>query len=61
MTAEQLANLSRMDEDDENLTDDLARQLGVEADYNHRRYNDLDITVGLAEIDDHSPRLVLDF
>ncbi|XP_064104431.1 protein scribble homolog isoform X4 [Macrobrachium nipponense] len=50
MTPDQLANLSRLD-DVEEMADDLAQQFGVvvTSDYDHRRYNDIDILAGLNE------------
>nr|XP_045596053.1 protein scribble homolog isoform X4 [Procambarus clarkii] len=57
MTAEELANLSRLD-DVEEMADDLAHQFGVNSEYDHRKYNDYDLKEGLREIieDDNSKR-----
>ncbi|XP_069187985.1 protein lap4 isoform X18 [Procambarus clarkii] len=57
MTAEELANLSRLD-DVEEMADDLAHQFGVNSEYDHRKYNDYDLKEGLKEIieDDNSKR-----
>ncbi|XP_071512746.1 protein lap4-like isoform X5 [Panulirus ornatus] len=51
MTAEQLANLSRL-EDIEEMADDLAQQFGVNNKYDHHKYNDQDIMDGLKETKD---------
>lgn len=51
MTADQLANLSRLD-DVEEMADDLAHQFGVTSDYDHRKYNEHDIIQGLKEVGD---------
>lgn len=48
MTAEQLANLSRLD-DVEDMADDLAHQFGVNTEYDMRKYNDRDILEGLRD------------
>lgn len=56
MTADQLANLSRLD-DVEEMADDLAHQFGVTSDYDHRKYNEHDIIQGLKDVgDDNSLR-----
>lgn len=52
MTAEQLANLSHV-EDVEAMADELAHQFGVTSDYDHRRYNDIDIMDELKEDKDN--------
>ncbi|KAK8743106.1 hypothetical protein OTU49_001527 [Cherax quadricarinatus] len=51
MTAEELANLSRLD-DVEEMADDLAQQFGVNSEYDHRKYNDHDLKEGLRETND---------
>ncbi|XP_068208931.1 protein lap4-like isoform X3 [Palaemon carinicauda] len=52
MTPDQLANLSRL-EDVEEMADDLAQQFGVvTGDYDHRKYNDVDILSGLNDINE---------
>ncbi|XP_047500901.1 protein lap4-like isoform X13 [Penaeus chinensis] len=51
MTADQLANLSRLD-DVEEMADDLAHQFGVTSDYDHRKYNEHDILQGLKDAGD---------